>query len=73
MLQLPTTLEEKATNFGYGEKNGVMIYAGRESPSPNAYKIRGNFENLRLNTGKSFGMPHSVYSKVYIPNNKITS
>jgi hypothetical protein len=73
MLTLPTTLDTKASGFGYGDKNGLMMLTGRDSPSPNCYRLRGNFEKLRFNNGKSFGMPHSVYSKVYNPNNKITS
>lgn len=46
---LPSTLESKAVGLGYGEKKGVMIVSGRESPPPNTYKIKGQFEKLRPN------------------------
>jgi hypothetical protein len=50
MLLLPPTLDHsKAVGMGYGEKNGLMILAGKESPGSNTYKVRGMFEKLRPN------------------------
>lgn len=42
MLNLPTTLDPaKSPTFGFGEKRGLMITSGRDSPPPNTYKVRG--------------------------------
>jgi hypothetical protein len=51
MLSLPPAAFDptKSTSFGYGEKNGLKILGGIDSPSPNSYKIRGTFERLRPN------------------------
>ena len=71
MLCLPTTLESaKSSTFGFGNKNGLQILSGRDSPPPNSYKVRGQFEKLKPNQGRSFGMPYAVYQKVYLPSNK---
>lgn len=71
MQCLPSTLDPtKSVGFGFGEKNGLKILSGRDSPPPNNYKIRGTFERLRPNQGRSFGLPHSAYAKVYLPGNK---
>lgn len=68
---LPSTFDPaKTTSFGYGDKSGVKILAGRESPPPNSYKIKGQFEKLRPNQGKTFGLPYSAYAKVYLPGNR---
>ena len=74
MLSLPSTLDPtKSSGIGYGSKNGLRMIYGGESPPPNSYKIKGQFEKLRPNQGKSFGLPHSVYQKVYLPGNKTTT
>ena len=73
MLALPSTTSAKASGFGFGEKYGVQILLGKESPSPNSYRIRGNFDKIRTNTGKTFGLSHQAYAKVYIPNSKLNS
>jgi hypothetical protein len=44
---------------------------GKDSPSANTYKIRGQFDKFRATEGKTFGLPHSAYAKVYLPDNKI--
>jgi hypothetical protein len=49
----------------------VKVLAGKDSPPPNSYKIKGQFEKLKPNQGRTFGLPYSAYSKVYLPNNKI--
>lgn len=41
MLLLPSTLDPHAVGLGYGDKKGVMILSGRDSPPPNSYKIKG--------------------------------
>ena len=74
MQILPTTFDSKRySSLGYGEKNGVILRSGRDSPPPNTYKIRGQFEKLKTNYGWSFGMSHTTWAKVYIPNNKLTT
>ena len=73
MLLLPSTIDTKAAGFGFGDKLGVLMRDGRDSPPPNSYKIKGQFDKLRPNQGRSFGIPHSAYAKVYNPNNKVTS
>lgn len=71
---LPSTLDgTKTTGFGFGNKNGLMVREGRDSPPPNTYKIRGQFEKLRPNQGKSFGISYSYYQKVYLPDNRFSS
>ncbi len=71
---LPSTLEpSKFTSFGFGNKNGLMIHEGKDSPPANTYKIRSQFDALRLTKGKSFGLPHSAYAKVYIESNKYST
>ena len=47
--------------------------SGRDSPPPDNYKIKGQFEKLRPNQGKSFGLPYSAYYKVYLPPNKFST
>ena len=74
MQLLPHTLNStKTTSFGFGNKNGVILRSGMDSPPPNAYKIRGEFEKLRPDKGKSFGLPHSAYAKVYVESNKYST
>ena len=42
MQILPSTLDPtKSVGFGFGDKNGLIMREGRESPPPNAYRIRG--------------------------------
>ncbi len=43
---------------------------GQDAPPPNSYKIRGQFDRWTPMVGKSFGVPHSAYAKVYIPESK---
>lgn len=39
---LPSTLEgTKTTGFGFGNKNGLLVKEGKDSPPPNTYKVRG--------------------------------
>jgi hypothetical protein len=71
---LPSTFDPThTTGFGFGQKNGVVIREGKDSPPPNTYKIRGQFEKLRPNQGKSFGISHQYYAKVYLPDNKYST
>lgn len=50
MQNLPSTLDPtKSVGFGFGDKNGLNIMVGRDSPPPNSYKIKGTFEKLRPN------------------------
>ena len=65
MVSLPSTLNIKASSFGFGQKNGIRIIAGKDSPPP-IYRIRSDFK-LDKDKGTSFGLPHSVYKKVHIP------
>ena len=58
MLTLPTTIDTKASGFGFGDKTGFKILLGQDSPSPNSYRIRGTFDRLRVNNGKTFGISH---------------
>ena len=71
---LPSTLNsERTTGFGFGNKQGLMIKEGVDSPPPNTYKLKGQFEKLRPNAGKSFGISHAFYGKVYLPENRYTT
>ena len=68
---LPSTLQaDRYRSFGFGDKNGLVLRVGQDSPPANTYKVRGQFDQLRPNQGKSFGLPHSAYAKVYIEGNK---
>lgn len=73
LLTLPNTISAKASGFGFGDKAGLNVLLGKDSPSPNSYRIRGNFDRLRSNNGKTFGLSHQAYAKVYIPNSKLNS
>ena len=67
---MPACFSTRASGFGYGDKKGVPVYCGLEAPSPDNYKIRGQFERIRPNVGRTFGVSHKAYEKVYIPNSK---
>ena len=58
LLTLPSTLGPKASGFGFGDKVGQMLTFGKDAPSPNTYRIKGNFDKLRLQNGKTFGISH---------------
>ncbi len=73
MQVLPPTFNTRKCSFGYGEKKGLIINSGKDSPPANTYKIRGMYDKLKPNQGFSFGMPHSVYAKTYVPSNKFST
>mmetsp|Transcript_24055 Transcript_24055/g.18352 ORF Transcript_24055/g.18352 Transcript_24055/m.18352 type:complete len:149 (+) Transcript_24055:304-750(+) len=74
MQLLPSTFDpNRYTCFGFGDKNGLILREGVDSPPPNSYKIRGQFDPVRLHKGRSFGLPHSAYSKVYLESNKYST
>ena len=64
-VNLPTTLHAKTTSFGLGQKQGLRMYTGRDSPPPTSYqKLNQQFDKNR-GTGYSFGLPYSAYKKVH--------
>lgn len=47
---LPSTIDQnRFTQFGFGKKNGLMVREGVDSPPPNTYKIKGQFDKIRAN------------------------
>ena len=60
MLLLPSTLGGKVPTFGYGNKKPLQIIFGKDSPAPNLYRSKSQFE-FSENTGKSFGISYSYY------------
>ena len=64
-VNLPTTIKAKFSTFGFGNKEGLKVIMGRDSPPPTSYRLKSDFEKPK-NTGYSFGLPYSVYKKVHI-------
>jgi len=68
--ELPSSLDQKSTSFGFGTKSQALEISTKRSaelPSPNTYRIKSDFEK-RKNKGKSFGLSFSAYAKNYVPN-----
>ena len=65
MVTLPSTLKASPSSFGFGSKNGLRVYHGKDSPPP-IYRVKSDF-GIDKNKGKSFGLSHTVYKKVHIP------
>jgi hypothetical protein len=66
MLLLPSTLGNKTSTFGYGEKKPLQMIFGKDSPAPSMYRTRSQFE-LNPNKGKSIGESYACYKKVHMP------
>lgn len=69
-LELPTTLDKKATSFGYGIKGDAFAQSSKRAitfPGPDRYLLKSDFQNKQ--SGKSFGLPYSAYAKTYVPGN----
>ena len=70
LIELPSTLSKSTTTMGFGSKIVMSDLQSKESkyfPAPNHYPTKSDFPP-DINKGKSFGLPHSVYEKIYIPN-----
>ena len=68
VLDLPTTLSNKATTFGFGNKivmSEVNSKQAKDNPGPDRYNLKSDFDVK--NKGRSFGLPFSVYAKNYLP------
>ena len=50
--------EEVDCDVRVGDEVGQMLTFGKDAPSPNTYRIKGNFDKLRLQNGKTFGISH---------------
>ena len=50
MVELPSTLEKRSTSFGFGKRYELVNTRGKDSPSPNVYKIRSCFESEKNHT-----------------------
>ena len=69
VIQLPSTLNQRSTSFGYGNKvmmSELIKKTGWEVPSPNHYTPKVWTENS--NSGKTFGLSFTAYRKVYNPH-----
>lgn len=60
MLLLPTTLGGKTSTFGFGNKKPLQIVFGKDSPAPNLYRSRSQFD-FNENSGKSIGISYNFY------------
>lgn len=66
MLLLPSTLGGKIPTFGYGNKKPLQIIFGKDSPAPNLYRSRSQFD-FADDAGKSIGISYNYYKKVHMP------
>lgn len=66
MLLLPTTLGTKTSTFGFGNRDPLKMIYGKDSPPPNLYRCRSQFD-YTPGAGKSFGQSYAVYKKVHMP------
>jgi len=64
MVNLPSTLHSKSSSFGFGEKQGLKCFTGKDSPPPTTYRLKSDFELKKY--GFSFGIPYSYYKKVHV-------
>jgi hypothetical protein len=53
---LPSVFDKRGTGFGYGTKGDFTSFA-KNSPPPNAYKVKSEFDSTR---GFTFGQSRSV-------------
>ena len=71
----PSTKTMRATSIGLGKKSIISAAQKKNAkcyPAPNRYRITSQFEELRHGTmrgGKTFGIHHKYYDRVYYPSN----
>jgi hypothetical protein len=74
VLEIPSTLKSKSTSFGYGHKivmSDVNSKHSKDVPGPDRYSLKSDFDPKHK--GRTFGLPHSVYAKVYVPGNNVVN
>ena len=63
----------KGPSMGFGDRSDIANLGDKDSvshPSPLAYRIKSEFDQHYQKKGKTFGLPHSVYEKVYLEGSK---
>jgi hypothetical protein len=66
----PSSIGNRATTMGFGNRTDVAQYCNKESvkyPSPDRYNLTSEFD--QKDKGKTFGLPYSAYERIYIPGN----
>ena len=61
----------KGPSMGFGDRSDITKLKNKDStdhPSPLAYRIKSEFDHTKK--GRTFGLPHSVYEKVYVEGSK---
>ena len=69
-IDLPSSLSNHSTTLGYGSKIQMSELRSKEYkdfPAPNHYPIKSDFPP-DLKKGKTFGLSHAAYAKIYLPN-----
>ena len=62
---MPDNKNTRFSGIGFGNRLFLRQLPCAESPPPNQYRLFSAFEGSR--SGKSFGMPHSIYANVRVP------
>jgi len=72
ILEIPSSLNSKTTSFGFGNKivmSEVNSKFAKDNPAPDRYNLKSDFESKHK--GRTFGLPHSVYAKTYMPGSNV--
>lgn len=72
--RLVSTLDQRATGIGYGNKGcypGHILKIAAENPAPNNYYIKSEWDEK--NKGRSFGLSYECYAKVKLPHIDVLS
>ncbi len=66
-IQLPGTLNRRATSFGFGYKNSQDLMTSERSNVPGPEQYSQYQKVLHPNQAKTFGVSYEAYRKVHIP------